>query len=56
MTETVPVTQTYPDLLATLKARIREARLRAAVSVNRELIMLHWEIGHDILLRQAAEG
>lgn len=56
MTEPVAVPQTYPDLLATLKARIRDARLRAAVTVNRELILLYWEIGHDILLRQAAEG
>lgn len=56
MTESLPAPQTYPELLATLKARIRDARLRAAVSVNRELILLYWEIGHDILLRQAAEG
>lgn len=56
MTEPLPTPQTYPDLLATLKARIRDARLRTAVSVNRELILLYWETGHDILLRQAAEG
>lgn len=56
MTESLPTPQTYPDLLATLKARIREARLRAAVSVNRELILLYWEIGRDILLRQSEEG
>jgi hypothetical protein len=40
MIESQPTPQTYPDLLATLKARIRDARLRAAVSVNRELILL----------------
>src|SRR5580692_8107519 len=51
-----PTPRTYPDLLATLKARIRDARLRAAVSVNRELILLYWEIGRDILLRQSEEG
>jgi len=56
MTESLPTPQTYPDLLATLKARIRDARLRTAVSVNQELILLYWEIGRDILLRQAAEG
>jgi predicted nuclease of restriction endonuclease-like (RecB) superfamily len=43
-------------LPAALKARIRDARLRAAVSVNRELILLYSEIGRDILLRQSAEG
>jgi hypothetical protein len=56
MTESPWTPQTYPDLLATLKARIRDARLRTAVSVNRELILLYWEIGRDILLRQSAEG
>jgi len=56
MTEPLPTPQTYPDLLATLKARIRDARLRAAGSVNRQLILLYWEIGRDILLRQSAEG
>lgn len=45
MTESLPASQTYPDLLATLTARIREARLRAAVSVIRELILLYWEMG-----------
>jgi predicted nuclease of restriction endonuclease-like (RecB) superfamily len=56
MVDTVPTPETYPELLAALKARIRDARLRTAVSVNRELILLYWEIGHDILLRQSAEG
>jgi predicted nuclease of restriction endonuclease-like (RecB) superfamily len=46
----------YPALLAELKQRIRSARLRAALSVNRELILLYWSIGRDILARQQAEG
>ncbi len=32
------------------------ARLKAAVAVNRELILLYWSIGRDILARQTAEG
>ena len=32
----------YADLLADLKTRIREARVRAALAVNRELVMLYW--------------
>jgi predicted nuclease of restriction endonuclease-like (RecB) superfamily/ribosomal protein S16 len=39
-----------------LKERIRAARLRAAVAVNQELILLYWSIGRDILVRQATEG
>ncbi len=46
----------YGRLLAELKDRIRSARLRAAAAVNRELVLLYWEIGHDILSRQAEAG
>src|SRR5271155_5172421 len=46
----------YAALLADLKARIREARLRAALAVNNELISLYWSIGKDILSRQERQG
>lgn len=46
----------YQELLDDLKSRIRNARVRAAISVNRELIFLYWQIGHAILERQAQEG
>jgi predicted nuclease of restriction endonuclease-like (RecB) superfamily len=46
----------YARFLSELKQRIRTARLQAALSVNRELILLYWEIGRDILARQTAEG
>ena len=46
----------YASLLAELKERIRSARLKAAVAVNQELVLLYWSIGRDILDRQAAEG
>lgn len=46
----------YPQLLDALKARIREARVRAASSVNSELIALYWQIGQEILLRQREAG
>jgi hypothetical protein len=35
----------YGNLLADLKARVRAAQLRAVASVNRELILLYWDIG-----------
>jgi predicted nuclease of restriction endonuclease-like (RecB) superfamily len=46
----------HPSLLAELKERIRTARLKAAIAVNRELILLYWSIGRDILTRQTKEG
>lgn len=46
----------YAALVTDLKQRIAEARLRAALSVNRELVLLYWGIGRDILSRQESEG
>jgi predicted nuclease of restriction endonuclease-like (RecB) superfamily len=46
----------YADWLAELKARIHAARQRAALAVNRELVLLYWQIGRDILARQAQQG
>lgn len=46
----------YADWLAELKARIHTAQQRAALVVNRELVLLYWQIGRDILERQARQG
>jgi len=46
----------YDLLLQELKDRIRAAQVRAALSVNRELVLLYWSIGRDILIRQTNEG
>ncbi len=46
----------YKNWLASLKSRIQSAQQRATLSVNRELVMLYWQIGRDILDRQQAQG
>jgi predicted nuclease of restriction endonuclease-like (RecB) superfamily len=46
----------YAELLTELKAQIRSAQLKAALSVNRELILLYWRIGGQILESQRQEG
>lgn len=46
----------YAALLEDIKARIRQAQIKAALSVNRELVLLYWRIGIDILKRQDQEG
>lgn len=46
----------YAPLLADLKARVRTAQVKATLSVNRELILLYWHIGREILRAQKAEG
>lgn len=48
--------QGYADWLAELKSRIHTAQQRAALAVNRELVSLYWQIGCDILTRQAEQG
>ena len=51
-----PMPEGYADWLADLKTRIHSAQQRATLAVNRELVLLYWQIGRDILARQAAQG
>lgn len=46
----------YSHFLHDLKTRIRAARTRAALAVNSELILLYWQIGRDIQVRQEQQG
>jgi predicted nuclease of restriction endonuclease-like (RecB) superfamily len=46
----------YLTFLDSIKERIRAARIHAALSVNRELVLLYWQIGIEILKRQESEG
>ena len=50
------LTLDYPLLLEDLRSRIRAAQTRASLSVNRELVLLYWEIGQRILESQQREG
>jgi len=52
----LPVGTGYDALLADLKVRIQTAQVRAMLAVNRELILLYWEIGREILARQNQQG
>lgn len=56
MPEIVPLPADYAAWLAELKQRIHGAQQRAARAVNRELVLLYWQIGRDILQRQGREG
>src|SRR6266850_4411538 len=46
----------YDELLRGLKERIRAAQVKAALAVNRELVLLYWRSGQDILERQRQSG
>ena len=51
-----PATRTYEEFLEDIKRRIRTAQVRAARAINAELIDVYWQIGQEILRRQAEEG
>lgn len=55
-TSTADLPPDYTGWLASLKQRIQSAQQRAALAVNRELVLLYWQIGQDILARQQAQG
>jgi len=46
----------YPAFLASLKDRILHARISAARAVNRELVLLYWDIGRGIAEKQQTAG
>ena len=46
----------YADWLSALKHKIHHAQQRATLAVNRELVLLYWQMGSDILQRQAEQG
>ena len=50
------VSRDYETFLQELKDHIRNAQTRAALAVNRELVMLYWQIGREILTRQQELG
>ncbi|MEO6785702.1 MAG: DUF1016 N-terminal domain-containing protein, partial [Chthoniobacteraceae bacterium] len=46
----------YAAFLGEIRERIRSAQIRAHLAVSRELILLYWQIGRDIVSRQKREG
>jgi predicted nuclease of restriction endonuclease-like (RecB) superfamily len=56
MVDIVSLPADYAAWLTELKTRIHTAQQRASLSVNRELVLLYWQIGQDILARQHREG
>ncbi len=48
--------QVTHEFILNLKERIRSAQLKAAVSVNRELVLLYWQIGDEILTGRSGKA
>lgn len=45
----------YESFLETIKSRIHQSQTKAMLAVNKELILLYWEIGREIVERQNKE-
>ncbi len=43
----------YQGWLVELKAKVRSTQLKAAIAVNRELLNFYWELGAEIVAKQA---
>ncbi len=46
----------YQEFLSELTTRVQTARVQAGRAVNRELVLLYWDIGHGILEKQERSG
>jgi predicted nuclease of restriction endonuclease-like (RecB) superfamily len=51
-----PIAPDYTSFLTEVKGRIQTARLQAGRAVNRELVMLYWDIGCGIVEKQQTAG
>jgi predicted nuclease of restriction endonuclease-like (RecB) superfamily len=51
-----PAAQFYDRFVEGIKKRIRTAQIKAALSANRELILLYWDIGRAIVEAQKNKG
>ena len=56
MAHTLAKSPDYTAWLCEMKSRIRSAHLSAARAVNRDMILLYWDIGRGILEKQKEQG
>ena len=56
MTHTIAKSPDYAAWLCEMKSRIRSAHISAARAVNRDMILLYWDIGRGILEKQKEQG
>jgi predicted nuclease of restriction endonuclease-like (RecB) superfamily len=52
MTENITTDRQYKEWLVDLKGKIQRAQVKAALSVNQELLRLYWELGKEILEKE----
>jgi predicted nuclease of restriction endonuclease-like (RecB) superfamily len=50
------ITNEYAEFIKTLKKDIQRTQIKAALAINRELVLLYWRIGNGILAKQNELG
>ena len=53
MSKLIKIDDNYAEWIKGLSLRFRQSQIKAAVKVNSELIQFYWELGRDIVDRQA---
>lgn len=56
MSELVSLDQEYKEWIRSVSQKYRQSQIKAAVSVNRELIAFYWDLGRDISEREKKWG
>ena len=56
VTSQIAVPPGYHELLEEIASRISTSQVRAALGVSRELVLLYWSIGREILVRQGPKA
>lgn len=51
-----PSLSDYRQFLAGVKNRVLDARIQAGRAINRELVLLYWDIGRGIVEKQRESG
>src|SRR5258708_5456869 len=52
MTQIFSIDKQYSEWITDLKGRIQSAQVKAALTVNRQLLELYWELGKEIYEKQ----
>lgn len=53
MSKLIKTDNEYKEWIGELKQRIRQSQIKAAVKVNTELLKLYWNLGENIIKKQA---
>lgn len=52
MSKAIIQSEDYKAFIRDIKERIQSAQIKAAVSVNREMLLLYWDLGQRLILKQ----